>query len=457
MRSDGDVVIMRPYIDYARLLMPLLWDRYRLRTVAVFTDPVGLRKNFGRAPELRAPYVAASYLADEDRLDAVVDVLRERHDIRAVLPVGEADVLPLARIADALGLEGSDLQVRSRFRDKAALKEFLRSVPGGPRVNVSLLVRTPDDVRAALAEHGLGRAVLKPNAGVSNRDVLYVGPSTPDQVLERYFRDPSGEVLLEEYVDGTEYFVNGQVDEAGVVHVFSVNQYVRRTLNGREGVSTGDFTVATSRPEFAIAADYAREVLRPTGLRRSPFHLELKIDDRGPCLIEVAARFCGAGIVLRDSDAHGGLDVLGIGAHHYLSAEPYGDYALDWREYDAHVRGLVQGIGTRDQRILSLAGARRAEAMPEFVRWDTRPRYGDHVVPTVDFATVPWRATVSCQDEEHFHRTSDRMRAVLAFDSRGGRRLERVQALPALVPQAAVQAYGRLAPGLHLQRIAGHA
>lgn len=457
MAASGEVVLMRPYIDYARLLMPLIWERYGLRTVAVFTDPVGLRKNFLRARELRAPYVSASYLASEQHLDPLVDVLRRDHDIRAVVPVGEADVLPLARIGDALGLEGSDLEVRSRFRDKGALKEFLRSVPDGPRVNVTTLVGSADDVRAAMEEHGLAKVVLKPNAGVSNRDILYVDASTPEPVLAAYFRGPSGQVLLEEYVGGTEYFVNGQVDEAGVVHVFSVDQYVRRTVNGREGVSTGDFTVRTSRPEFEVAADYAREVLRPTGLRRSPFHLELKIDDRGPCLIEVAARLCGAGIVLRDADAHGGLDVLGIAAHHWISSDPYGDYPVDWTAYDADVRGLVQGIGTRDQRIVSLAGARRAEAMPEFVRWDTPPRYGDHVVPTVDFATVPWRANVRCRDEEHFHETSERMRAAVDLDPRGGRVVQRLRTLPALVPQAVIQGYGRFTPGLGLQRIPGHA
>jgi hypothetical protein len=38
-------------------------------------------------------------------------------------------------------------------------------------------------------------------------------------------------------------------------------------LNGRKAVSC-DFTVRTDRPEFDVAADYAREVMRATGVRR---------------------------------------------------------------------------------------------------------------------------------------------------------------------------------------------
>jgi hypothetical protein len=447
------VLIMRPYIDYPRTLMPLIESRYGLRTVALYTDPVALHKNFRRAPEIVGPYVSASYLAHEDDLDEVVEVLRRRHQIVACVPSGEADVLPIARIATALGIEGTDLETRERFRDKAALKDFLRSVPDGPRINISRLVRSLDDVRTVMEEHELDRAVLKPNAGVSNRDVLFVDRTTADDVLARYFGGLDVDVLLEEYIGGREFFVNGQVDERGVVHVFTVNEYVHRALNGRPNVSTGHFTVRTSLPEFEVAATYARDVIRATGLRRSPFHLELKIDDVGPCLIEVGARFCGANIAMRDSDAHGGLDVLGIGAHHFISAEPYGDYALDWAAYDDRVRGLVSGIATRDQRIASLSGVAETERMPEFVRWDNKPEFGAHVVPTVDFASVPWRATVSCESEEHFHSTSERVRALVRIDAPQARPWSRLRELAAYVPPVFDRAYGQVAARRHVERI----
>ncbi|MFN8156428.1 MAG: ATP-grasp domain-containing protein [Candidatus Nanopelagicales bacterium] len=455
MAGQPEVLLMDPYVDYAQRLIPLLAERHGVRTVALYSDREKLRKNLRRAPECRGPHVSASYLVDPDDprdLDAVVDVLRRRHQVVAVLPVGEPDVLPLSRIADALGIATNDLATMERFRDKAALKDQLRSVPGGPRVNASVLVSSAADVRTAMGEHGLDRVVLKPNAGVSNRDVLYADAATPDSVLAAYFGGRGEDVLLEEYVGGEEFFVNGQVDEAGEVHVFSVSQYVRREINGRAGVSVGDFTVRTDRADFATAADYAREVLRATGVRRVPFHLEAKIDERGACLIEVAARLCGANIVFRDIDAHAGLDVLGIAAHHALSADPYGPYALDWAAYDARVRGLVQGIATSDERVWSLRGRAQVEAMPQFVRWDTRPEFGGHVVPTVDFSSVAWRASVACRDEDDYHRTGDLMRSTIRIND-GSRRLGRLRELPAYVPPVANQVYGRVSPGVRLEPV----
>lgn len=442
---------MDPYVDYAQLLVPMLAERYGARTVALYTDRERLRKNLRRAPQARGPHVSASYLVDPDDLGPVIERLRRGHRIVAVLPVGEPDVLPLSRIADALGVGTNPLEVMERFRDKAALKDHLRSVPDGPRINVTRLVSSAADVRAAMGEHALTRVVLKPNAGVSNRDVLYVDQATSDAELAAYFGGRAEQVLLEEYVAGSEFFVNGQVDERGDVHVLTVSEYVRRDLNGRKAVSTGDFTVRTDRPEFDVAADYAREVMRATGVRRVPFHLELKIDERGACLIEVAARLCGANIVMRDIDAHGGLDVLGIAAHHYLTDEPYGDYPLDWTAYDAKVRGLVSGIATRDERVWSLAGRSTVEAMPEFVRWDTRPAFGGHVVPTVDFSSVAWRATIACRDVDDFLRTSDRMRATLRINPPS--RIARLREVPAYLPPVLNQVYGRVSPGLRLEPV----
>lgn len=446
--GEGEVVLINPFLDYPRRAVTLLGERYGLRTVALYTDGEKLRKNFRSAPEIVGPHVSASYAVDERDLDAVVATLRSRHRVVAAVALGEADVVPMARISDALGIGANDASTLALFRDKGALKDHLRAVPGGPRINLVRQVRSVTDVRDVLGETGLERVVLKPNAGVGNRDVLYVDTATSDEALRRYFVGRTEDVLLEEYIAGEEYFVNGQVDERGVVHVFTVNQYVRQDMNGRMAVSLGDFTVSTGRPEFAIAADYARAVMRATGVRRVPFHLELKIDEDGACLIETAARFCGANIAFRDSDAHGGLDVLGIGLHHAVTDEPYGDYAVDWATYDAQVLGLVSGTSAVDQRIYELRGRAAVEAMPEFVRWDTRPRFGGHVVPTVDFASVPWRATVRCRDEEGYHAVSARLRATLRINPRGGGRLRQ---LPAYVPPVVNQLYGRFAPGLHLE------
>jgi hypothetical protein len=111
-------------------------------------------------------------------------------------------------------------------------------------------------------------------------------------------------MLLEEYLEGEEFFVDGQVDALGRAVVVSVGTYRRECHNGRLNVETGARTVRTSEEHFDAVAAYARRVVEATGVRRTPFHLEAKVDQQGPCLIEVAARLVGGDGVVEDSWLH---------------------------------------------------------------------------------------------------------------------------------------------------------
>lgn len=454
MTREPVVVLMEPYHSYSAALMRIYARRYGLRTVALYTDPAALRKHARSNPALHGPMVAASYLVATGQERELAEHLASRHDVEAVVPVFETDVAPLARLAEELGLSWAQPGVLERFRDKGALKEHLRSVPGGPRINVSRYADGPDDVLAALHDEGLRRVVLKPNDGWGNQQIGYVDSATARTELEDYFAALGGtRVLLEEYIGGTEYYINGQVDELGVPHVFTVTESVRVAANGRASVSIGDFLVRTHRPEFEAAADYTRQVVAATGLLRSPFHLELKIDDQGPCLLEVAARFCGVNAVVRDSEAHDGLDVLGIAAHHFLVDDGYGRYPVDWVAHDSVVRGQVNGLVSVDERVHTVEGVAEVEAMPEFLRWELRPDFGNHVVPTVDLVAQPWRVSVVADDEAHYYRVSQTMRDTVRINPHGSSGVRRVKELAAYAPPVTRELRGRLPSPLRPVRI----
>ena len=72
-------------------------------------------------------------------------------------------------MSNALGLDWNSLEVMRRFRDKFALKQFLRASRPDVRVNRSILVRSAAGVLTAGAG-AFARFVLKPNDGYGNRD-----------------------------------------------------------------------------------------------------------------------------------------------------------------------------------------------------------------------------------------------------------------------------------------------
>lgn len=425
--SEGEIVLQDPYHPYAVRFIELARER-GLGTVCLYTDTADMMRNIRKFPGLAGPAVAASYLIEGRPLEDVAAHLRRAHRVVAVVPHSEPAVLPLARLAELLDLPWAQPGVLERFRDKHALKSFLRAVPGGPRINAIAAVRTAADVRAALATGEFSRYVLKPNDGFGNTTIGFFDADGDPALLEQYIADRGGrQLLMEEYIAGEEYFVDGQVDADGGVESFAVWKYRRQDMNGRQAVATGDISVRTTDPDFAAIVDYVAQVVRATGLRSSPFHLECKVDDAGPCLIEVAARLVGGDLAEIDPLLHGTLDMLEIALHYYLGETTVVDSRLDWAAYDEHVFGTVNGISTIDGYVYEIEGQREIEARDDFVAWGQPPKLGVRITPTVDLLNKPWRAVLRLPSEESYDEVAAELYRTLRLNesSTGARRLVR--------------------------------
>jgi hypothetical protein len=444
--------MMDPYRPYAVSFIELVARRFGIRTVAYYTHQARMRRYRPDFPTLGGPLVAASYLVEEDELEPFADMVRDRHDIVGVIPYMEPSLAGAARLAERLELSWAQPGVLERFRDKGALKEHLRSVPDGPRINMTRRVAGPDDVLEAVLADGYNRYVLKPNDGYGNSRIGFFDATTGADELARYFADVGADVLMEEFIDGPELFVDGQVDETGEAVVYSVWRFIRAEANGRANVSMGQHTVRRHDPLFEICAEYARAVMRASGLRRSPFHLELKVDSSGPCLIEVGARLAGGYLAHLDDAAHGSLDSLGIAAHHYLFDTPVEDYRLDWDHYDSVVMGLINGVSTVDGRIWRLEGMAQAEAAPGFLRWTRTPSFGDRITPTVDILSQPWQAAGCYPDEEAYLLGAQAVRDAVRINESRGVVLPRLGRYASLSPAAMREARGLLARGNRIPR-----
>ncbi len=411
------VVLTDPIHPYAVRFLEAA-ARRGLGTVCLWTSRDS-RAGAHRYPALTAEAVVAHHWVDLDEagLQRAAQLLRTTYDVAAVVPHVEPLVAPSVTLAHLLGLSWAQPQVMSLFRDKHALKQALSRVPGGPRTNRIALVASLEEVRAAMTELDLDRVVIKPNDGFGNVSIGFFDRSTPDAEIAAHLARQGRPMLLEERLEGQEYFANGQVDAAGHVDVTRVGTYVRTTLNGRPNVEVAARAVRTHEPEFALVEAYARHVVRASGVRRTPFHLECIVDADGPCLVEAAARLVGGDSSV-DSWLHG-VDLVDAALAQYLddgAAEPL---RLDWQRYDAQVLGLVQGISDRVGRIVRVRGLGRAEALPGFHKWHQRPTVGDKVVPTVDLFGNPWSALVTAPDLDTWVERGDLLRSTVELDLAG--------------------------------------
>lgn len=385
----ASVLVQDPYHPYAVRFIELLHGKYGHGAVCFFTDRRTRVCSGASYAALRAPLVEAVYDVSPDDLAGLADRVRRRHEIVGVVPYAEPTVLAAAELSELLGLGWNDRTTLQRFRDKFAFKEHLRARHRHLRVNGSRLVKTVDDVLPG-GRPVFPRYVLKPNDGWGNRDVTYLDASSPRAAVEAALDRATRPLVMEEYVGGVEYFVNGQVDARGESTVFAVFRYGRAEVNGCS-VDSETRSVRRSDPAFAVVEAYAREVVRASGLRRSPFHLEVKVDERGPCLVEAGARLAGNENAWVCNRLHGdALDLFDVAAHYYVRSTDYGTIATDWARYDATTAVYVHGVASSRARVHSVEGVREIEALPTFARWVKKPGVGDRIEPTVSSLTVPW-------------------------------------------------------------------
>ena len=221
--------------------------------------------------------------------------------VAAVVPVDDATTVVGAAIGQALGLRANALAAVSATRDKQALRESLaRGGVRQPGFAVFSVTDHPRDV-AAGARYP---CVLKPLVLSASRGVIRA--DTPAQFVAAWSRigailaEPevralgagASSILVEDFVPGVEVSLEGMLTEGDLATLAIFDK--PDPLDGPFFEET--IYVTPSRlPESAqkAVAECAGRAAQALGLSDGPIHAELRINDGGPWLIELAARSIG--------------------------------------------------------------------------------------------------------------------------------------------------------------------
>ncbi|MFC6598230.1 ATP-grasp domain-containing protein [Kitasatospora paranensis] len=253
-----------------------------------------------RVPDAHLAHAALVETVDTNDDAATLALLRGLHaraPLAAVVP-GFEHYVPLAAAAAAeLGLPGLTARTAVALRHKHVMREVLRAhgidQPG------HVLVAEEEQLASAVAAVGLP-CVVKP---VDQSGSLHVcKAATAAEALAAFRRirgygagylDRAGLplVLVEEYVAGPEFSVEGYVED-GRVTVLGITE---KQLGPEPWfVEVGHLVPARLEPSVAAGVEeYTRRTVTALGLELGPFHAELRLSARGPLLMEVAARLPG--------------------------------------------------------------------------------------------------------------------------------------------------------------------
>lgn len=274
------------------------------------------------------------------RVDALIGILE---------PLQEA----LAIVRERLRIQGMDTAEARRFRDKAHMKDVLRShdLPCARHA-----LATDRGAAAAFAREVMP-LVAKPPAGAGAKDTFRVDQLHElESWMSRVPPTPERPLLLEEFVQGTEYSFDSV--SVGGRHVFhSISEYAPTPLQVME-TPWIQWTVLLPKdidgPEYAGIMDAGPKTLDALGMVNGMTHMEwFRREDGSIAISEVAARPPGAQFTSLISYAHD-TDFYRV----WAEASVFGRFEAPERKYSAgaaYLRGQSRtGGGNRVARVSGL-------------------------------------------------------------------------------------------------------
>ncbi len=357
---------------------------------------------------------------DDEKAEFLIKSLAERNlKLSAIIPWDDSAILFGSKVAKKASLDWLYPDVAERFKNKYVLKKHLRE-KSSVRLNQHSLVQTPEEALAFQHELNQWPIILKPMHAGGSWNVF---PAFNKDDVERFTSKILGDynefdnlrndyVLVEEYISGEEFCVNGQTDRNGNVLISEIFQYGKCLRNQKNIVHVQFTNLDPNEPEFERLANYTFDTLKSCELRNSPFHLEVIVDSQGPCLIEVACRLAGSGMIYVGNHINDNNQFEFV-AKGYLGELEIPEPLVILPKNCTRVGGGVDGVALKGGSVSKIEGLHKVQTMPEFMRVITLPQVGDTIDQTIDLDSTQYGVLLKSESAHGLQNAIDKVREQL--------------------------------------------
>jgi len=305
-------------------------------------------------------------LRDPDKAAGQIAAFAEGQPLDAVIQTDDETAVVAAAASARLGLPHNPPGAARAARRKDELRRILRAarIPT-PAHDVFTL----DDDPAGVASGRRYPIVLKPTYLAASRGVIRA--DDPEQFVAAFHRigallerpevsekggDAARLVLVEEFIPGAEVAVEGLLTRGDlkVLAIFDKPD----PLDGPFFEET--IYVTPSRLEAPVQqtiAETTADAARALGLREGPIHAELRVNDRGAWLIELAARSIG-GLCSRVLRFGTGLSLEEVILMHALGRD------VEYLKREPRPAGVMMIPIPRAGILCGVSGVREARGVP---------------------------------------------------------------------------------------------
>jgi len=222
--------------------------------------------------------------------DKTLQVAQE-YKIDGILTTSDAPVRTVAFVCNKLGLSGISEKAASIGTNKYLQRELLRS--SGLNSPQFIKSNNFDYLEREVAEFSFP-LIVKPVDSSASRGVSKIMDidSLKTAFLEAKEFSKSGDIIIEEFISGREYSIEGITQNGETVIVAITEKTVIK--NSNFFVEERHIVPAelNSKQESAIK-DYVKQVIKLFGINNSATHTEIMLTKQGPVLIELGVRLGG--------------------------------------------------------------------------------------------------------------------------------------------------------------------
>jgi biotin carboxylase len=330
----------------------------------------------------------AAVFVDLGRPDNAVQQIIDyhgRHPLAAILATDDETIVLAARASLALGLPHNPPEAVQTARNKFRFRTRLANT-GLPSPRFSLIARQDDPGTAAGT--AVYPCVLKPLALSAGRGVIRA--DDPQAFIAAFHRitgildrpdalvdgTDTEHILVEDYIPGREVALEGLVQNGHlrVLALFDKPDPMEGPYF-EETIYTTPSRLAGPIQEAAIAA--TTEAIAALGLHDGPVHAELRVNDRGVWMIEVAARSIG-GLCARVLRFGVGITLEDLILRHALRLP------IDSCERERQAAGVMMIPIPRAGTLRGINGLDAARALPGIEEVTISIPVGQEVVPPPD-------------------------------------------------------------------------
>lgn len=319
----------------------------------------------------------------------------EKFNINFILAGSEDGVLYADKLNDHLGLKFNGMKKSLARRDKSLMHQEVKKA--GLKVPEQTTINSFEQGRRWIQKNKINfPVVIKPKASCSSDGVYICHDWQQLKIAVKsnlnntdIFNNVMDELLIQEFIDGNEYVVNG-VSFDGKHYFTDIWASSKSSHNGSDVVYESIKNLLPNDLNQQVLKNYAQKVLDALDFQIGPSHMEIKINGQGePILIEVGARIAGTNMHrLTRHITHNSKSQLEYTLDAYINPSLLSDISKAPSKNNKFAMS-VYFISKKSGTLQTLGPFEKITSLKSYRSHDIYAQIGKHMPKTTDLGSSP--------------------------------------------------------------------